>query len=60
MLNDHEIRPLTSDLLQDESLDVVTAGNPGFPDLPLGTNINISPWSNRAWSLVGATGTLPR
>lgn len=50
--------------LQDNELDAVNGGTPGFPGLPLGTNINISPWSNRAfylqWDLVGATGHLPR
>ena len=51
------------ELLQDQSLDVVSGGAPGLPGLPIGTNINISPWSNRPfdfqWTMVGATGTLP-
>jgi hypothetical protein len=51
-------------LLRDDELDVVAGGTPGFPGLPLGTNINISPWSNGSfdllWDLVGATGHLPR
>jgi hypothetical protein len=61
MRNDREIP--TSELLQDENLDAVTGGTPGFPGLPLGTNINVSPWSRGPWSqwdLVGATGTVPR
>ncbi len=55
---------LGADPLQDEHLDTVTGGTPGYPGLPLGTNINISPWSYRPfdfqWALVVATGGLPR
>jgi hypothetical protein len=55
---------LGADPLRDEDLDVVAGGTPGYPGLPLGTNINISPWSNRPfdyqWALVGATGQTPR
>jgi hypothetical protein len=55
---------LGADLLPDEHLDAVVGGTPGYPGLPLGTNINVSPWSNRPfdfqWALVGATGQLPR
>jgi hypothetical protein len=53
-----------ADLLGDEHLDAVTGGTEGYPGLPPGTSINISPWSNRPfdlqWALVGATGHLPR
>ena len=49
--------------LQDNELNAVTGGTEGYPGLPLGTTINVSPWSNgpfdRQWVLVGATGTLP-
>ena len=55
---------VVADLLRDEQLDAVTGGTEGFPGLPLGTNINMSPWSggpfDRMWVLVGATGHLPR
>jgi hypothetical protein len=52
-------------VLQDDELDAVTDGTIGYPGLPLGTNINISPWGlttpfDLQWALVGATGTLPR
>jgi hypothetical protein len=51
-------------MLQDDELDAVTGGTEGYPGLPLGTSINISPWSNNSfnlqWQLVGATGHLPR
>ena len=50
--------------VQDNELNAVTGGTEGYPGLPLGTTINVSPWSNgpfdRQWVLVGATGTLPR
>ena len=52
-------------VLQDRELDFVTGGNIGYPGLPLGSNINVSPWGlttpfDLQWALVGATGTLPR
>jgi hypothetical protein len=51
-------------MLQDDELDAVTGGTEGYPGLPPGTSINISPWSNHSfdlqWQLVGATGHLPR
>jgi hypothetical protein len=51
-------------VLQDAELDAVIGGVVGYPGLPLGTNINVSPWSSGAfslhWNMVGATGTLPR
>jgi hypothetical protein len=51
-------------VLRSGELNAVAGGTPGYPGLPLGTNINISPWSNGPfdlqWVLVGATGTLPR
>jgi hypothetical protein len=52
-------------VLNDEELDAVIGGNIGYPGLPLGTNINVSPWGmttpfDLQWVLVGATGTLPR
>jgi hypothetical protein len=54
---------LTSEQLQDESLDTVTGGTPGYPGaVPLGTPINVSVWNRGPWSqwnLVGATGTVP-
>ena len=31
-------------VLQERELDSVTGGNIGYPGLPLGTNINVSPW----------------
>ena len=51
--------------LRDEDLDLVVGGAaPGYPGLPAGTNLNLSPWSNRPfdweWELVGATGQTPR
>ena len=51
--------------MQERELDSVTGGNIGYPGLPLGTNINVSPWGlttpfDLQWALVGATGTLPR
>lgn len=53
-----EIRELTA-----TELDAVSGGTEGYPGLPLGTNINVSPWSSgpfdRQWVLVGATGHLP-
>ena len=40
------------------------AARPAIPGLPLGTNLNVSIWSDRPfdfqWVLVGATGTVPR
>jgi hypothetical protein len=61
MRNDQEMP--TSELLQDESLDAVTGGTPGYPGaVPLGTPINVSVWNRGPWSqwnLVGATGTVP-
>jgi hypothetical protein len=52
-------------VLQDDQLDAVNGGNIGYPGLPLGTNINVSPWGlttpfDLQWALIGATGTLPR
>ena len=52
-------------VLQERELDSVTGGNIGYPGLPLGTNINVSPWGlttpfDLQRALVGATGTLPR
>jgi hypothetical protein len=51
--------------LRDDELDAVAGGTEGYPGLPLGTSINISPWGlttpfDLQWALVGATGTLPR
>ena len=48
-----------------ESSILLPGGNIGYPGLPLGTNINVSPWGlttpfDLQWALVGATGTLPR
>ena len=56
----NEIRELTT-----TELEVVAGGTEGYPGLPLGTNINVSPWGlttpfDQQWALVGATGTLPR
>jgi hypothetical protein len=46
--------------LRDAELDAVSGGNEGYPGLPLGTNINVSPWGGLSlWDLVGATGHLP-
>jgi hypothetical protein len=46
--------------LRDDELDAVSGGNEGYPGLPLGTNINVSPWGGLSlWDLVGATGHLP-
>lgn len=49
--------------LGDDVLEAVAGGTEGFPGLPLGTRINVSPWGsgafNRQWDLVGATGHLP-
>jgi hypothetical protein len=47
--------------LQDDELDAVSGGTEGYPGLPLGTNINVSPWGlttpfDLKWALVGATG----
>ena len=52
-------------LLQGDELDAVAGGVEGYPGLPLGTSINISPWGmttpfDLQWALVGARGTLPR
>ena len=51
-----------AELLGDAQLDAVIGGNEGYPGLPLGTNIIVSPWSSGAfgakWNLVGATGHL--
>jgi hypothetical protein len=49
--------------LQDDELDAVSGGTEGYPGLPLGTNINVSPWGlttpfDLKWALVGATGHL--
>jgi hypothetical protein len=51
--------------LADHELDATAGGAPGYPGLPFGTRINVSPWGltspfNLQWELVGATGTLPR
>ena len=51
--------------LQDNELDAVAGGTEGYPGLPLGTSINVSPWGmttpfDLQWALVGATGHLPR
>ena len=50
--------------LQDHELDAVVGGVEGYPGLPFGTSINVSPWGqttpfNLHWVLVGATGHLP-
>ena len=46
--------------LRDDELDAVSGGTEGFPGLPLGTNINVSPWGGLSlWDNVGATGHLP-
>ena len=49
-------------LLRNDELDAVAGGT--YPGLPLGTNLNVSIWSDRPfdfqWVLVGATGTVPR
>ena len=51
-------------VLTDGELDVVTGGLEGYPGLPPGASINISPFASgpfdRQWVLVGATGHLPR
>ncbi len=57
---DHGMRVLHGD-----ELDAVTGGTAGYPGIPLGTNINVSPWGmttpfDLQWALVGATGHLPR
>jgi hypothetical protein len=49
--------------LKDDELDAVSGGTEGYPGLPLGTNINVSPWGlttpfDLKWALVGATGHL--
>jgi hypothetical protein len=51
--------------LTELQLETVAGGTPGYPGLPLGTRINVSPWGQTTsfdtqWALVGATGTLPR
>jgi hypothetical protein len=51
--------------LTDDQIDAVTGAAPGYPGLPFGTRINVSPWGQTTpfdlqWELVGATGTLPR
>jgi hypothetical protein len=51
--------------LLDNELNTVTGGTEGYPGLPLGTSINVSPWGlttpfDLQWALVGATGHLPR
>jgi hypothetical protein len=50
--------------LQDDELNAaVLGGSPGYPGLPPGASINMSPFSygpfDKLWELVGATGTLP-
>ena len=46
--------------LRDDELGAVSGGNEGFPGLPLGSNINVSPWGGLSlWDYVGATGHLP-
>ena len=46
--------------LRDDELDAVSGGTEGFPGLPLGSNINVSPWGGLSlWDYVGATGHLP-
>jgi hypothetical protein len=48
--------------LRDDELGAVSGGAEGYPGLPLGTNINMSPWGRSfdwMWELVGATGHLP-
>ncbi len=50
-------------LLRRDELAAVAGGTEGFPGLPLGTTINLSPWGRSfdwMWDLVGATGTVPR
>ena len=49
--------------LRADELDAVTGGTEGYPGLPLGTSINISPWGQTTpfdlkWVLVGMTGHL--
>jgi hypothetical protein len=43
----------------------MVGGVEGYPGLPFGTRINVSPWGQTTpfdlqWALVGATGHLPR
>jgi hypothetical protein len=50
-------------VLSDGELDFVSGGTEGYPGLPLGTKINVSPWGmttpfDLQWALVGATGHL--
>jgi hypothetical protein len=49
-------------VLTDDELDGVTGGTEGYPGLPPGTSINVSPFGygpfDRQWALVGATGHL--
>ena len=51
-------------VLTDEELDEVTGGTEGYPGLPPGASINVSPFGRGTfdlqWTLVGATGHLPR
>ena len=57
---------MTKDIreLHDSELEAVGGGVEGYPGLPLGTSINVSPWGlttpfDLQWVLVGATGHLP-
>jgi hypothetical protein len=48
--------------LHDNELNAVAGGTEGFPGLPLGTSINMSPFGRSfdwMWDYVGATGHLP-
>ena len=48
--------------LQNNELDAVAGGTEGHAGLPLGTNINMSPFGRSfdwMWDYVGATGHLP-
>jgi hypothetical protein len=51
-------------VLTDDELHGVIGGTEGYPGLPFGTSINVSPFAqgpfDRQWALVGATGHLPR
>ena len=59
----HENFEQDTRVLRDDELDAVAGGTEGFPGIPLGTNINMSPWGRTSWwmwDLVGAIGTVPR
>ncbi|HEY1361795.1 MAG TPA: hypothetical protein VGF60_06085 [Xanthobacteraceae bacterium] len=50
-------------VLREDELDAVNGGVEGYPGLPPGSVINISPFGGTfdlQWVLVGATGHLPR